>query len=84
MKTSQKLPGYPVRDMNIDELIIHYEPVITRAQLKAAVRRLEAYGVELLERDGPQAVRALIERTHLIAGNRRVKVLEVQLNRRRS
>ena len=84
MKTSQKLPGYPVRDMNIDELIIHYEPVITRAQLKAAVRRLEDYGVELLEREGPQAVRALIEKTHLIAGNRRTKALDVELDRRQS
>lgn len=84
MKTNQRLPGYEVRDMNTDELIIHYEPFITRAQLKAAVRRLEDYGVELLERDGSQAVRALIEKTHLIAGDRRVKALEVELDRRRS
>ena len=72
------------RDMNVDELIVHYEPVFTRAQGRVACRRLEEKLEEIITRDDCQAGRALIEKIYLIAGDRRIKAIEVQVNRRAS
>lgn len=93
-KTNQKFPGYPVRVMNAEELEIHEagvdvaianaEPLIVRSQFKRAVERLEERLEKLLAEDGAQAGRALLEKMALIAGDRRMKTLEVECDRRQS
>ncbi len=70
------------RDMTPDELIVHYEPVLTRAQFRAACRRLENELDKTIARDGCQSARYLIEKIHLIAGNRRVQAVAVKVERR--
>lgn len=68
----------------IDAAIVSAEPAIIRAQFKRAVRRLEdLLEVRILD-DGPQGGRALLEKMALIAGDRRMKAIEVQVERRRS
>ena len=32
--------GYEVRDMNLEELLVHHEPAIVRGQLNGALRRV--------------------------------------------
>jgi hypothetical protein len=68
----------------LETLLADLEPAIVRGQFRAACRRLEEVLELDLERDGPQAGRALIERIHLIAGNRRTKAMNVQVERRGS
>lgn len=70
------------RVMNVDELIVHYEPAVTRAQFQAAARHLEDRLDELIRRDGCQAARSLIEKMHLIAGDRRKKSIAINVERR--
>lgn len=72
------------RDMNVDELIIHHEAAFTRGQFRAACRRLEEKLDELIEVDGCQAGRALIEKIFLISGDRGVKAIEIGRDRRGS
>jgi predicted HAD superfamily phosphohydrolase len=73
--------GYSPRDMNVEELLVHHEPVIVAGQFNQALRRLQEVFDELVEHD-LQGARRLIELVHLVAGNRRVKVIEVSHNRR--
>lgn len=65
----------------VDAAIAAAEPHIVRGQMKSAIRRLwEAFdGLE-----DPQAQRALCEKVHLVAGNRRQKALNVEVDRRRN
>lgn len=76
--------------MNTDDtgtfnaLIADFEPAITRGQMRAATRRLEAHFELLLERDGAQSARALIEKVALITGDRRTKTMNVEVERRRA
>ncbi len=94
MKTKSKFPGYLVRVMNAEELEIHeamidekiaaLEPLLVRSQFKRAVERLEEHLEKLLEDDGPQAGRGLLEKMALIVGDRRRKTLEVEVDRRLS
>ena len=74
--------GYEPRDMNVDELLVHLEPAIVAGQLNAALRRVVEVFDEVVERDGIQAGRRLVELVHLVAGNRRIKTLQVQVDRR--
>ena len=76
-----KVPTPIPRDMNVEELLVHFEPAMTRAQFGVAVRRLEEVLEEKISRDCQEA-RALIEKIHLIAGNRRTQVVEVAFERR--
>lgn len=73
--------GYTPRDMNVEELLVHYEPAIVAGQFNQAVRRLQEVFDKKVEHD-LQAGRRLIELVHLLAGNRRVKVVEVEIDRR--
>ena len=73
--------GYLPRDMNVDELIVHYEPVIVEAQFNHAIRRLREVFEETVKND-VQGGRRLTELVHLLAGNRRKVCLEVQVERR--
>jgi hypothetical protein len=68
----------------VEALLVRLEPSITRGQFRAATRRLEDHFELLLERDGAQSARALLEKMALIAGDRRVKTLEVEIERRRA
>ena len=65
----------------LEVLLADLEPDIVRSQFKRAVehKKLE----EDLERDGAQAGRALLEKMALIAGDRRTKTVNVQVDRRR-
>ena len=73
--------GYTPRDMNVEELLVHYEPAIVAGQFNQAVRRLQEVFDKKVEHD-LEAGRRLIELVHLLAGNRRVKVVEVEIDRR--
>lgn len=64
-------------------LIERLEPAIVRGQFRTATRRLEALLELLIARDGTQAARALLEKMALIAGDRRIKTIEVRTERRR-
>jgi predicted HAD superfamily phosphohydrolase len=75
--------GYEPRSMNVDELLVHFEPTIVAGQFNQALRRLQEVFDDLVEHD-LQGARRLIELVHLVAGNRRVKVLEVREDRRAS
>jgi len=66
----------------VDKLIEDLEPRIVRGQLNSALRRVVVEFEQTVERDGVQAGRRLIELIHLVAGDRRIKCLEVSANRR--
>ena len=69
-------------NQKIDALIAQAEPAIIRAQFQRAVERLEDVLELALDRDGPQAARALLEKMALVAGDRRKKVVNVDFDRR--
>lgn len=60
------------------------EPRIVRGQFNIAVRRLREVLEERMEHDGAQGGRALLEKMHLIAGDRRMKTINVDVDRRQS
>ena len=60
------------------------EPAIVRAQFKRAVERLEDLLEKRIQDEGAQGGRALLEKMHLIAGDRRTKAMNVQVERRGS
>ncbi len=68
----------------LEVLLADLEPDIVRSQFKRAVERLHTKLEEDLARDGAQAGRALLEKMALIAGDRRMKAQNVQVERRRS
>ena len=70
-------------EAEIDQKLEELDPILAQAQFKAAVRRLQEHGQEILERDGADALRALCEKIHLIAGDRRTKFVSVEVDRRR-
>lgn len=99
MKTNQNQAGYEVRDMNDEELELvdrgistgqfeilldGLEPAIVRSQFKRAVERLEELLEKRIQDEGAQGGRALLEKMALIAGDRRSKAMNVQVERRRS
>ncbi len=67
-----------------EALLVELEPDIVRSQFKRAVERLLTKLEEDMARDGSQAGRALLEKMALIAGDRRTKTLNVQVERRHS
>lgn len=67
-----------------EALLVELEPDIVRSQFKRAVERLHTKLEEDMARDGSQAGRALLEKMALIAGDRRTKTLNVQVERRRT
>ena len=67
-----------------EALLVELEPDIVRSQFKRAAERLHKKLEEELARDGAQAGRALLEKMALIAGDRRTKTLNVQVERRRT
>lgn len=68
----------------IDAAIVSAEPAVIRSQFRRAVERLEELLDKRLEDEGPQGGRALLEKMALIAGDRRRKALNVQVERRHS
>ncbi len=68
----------------VDAAIATAEPLIIRSQFKRAVERLQEVLELELERNGPQGGRALLEKMNLVAGDRRVKAMNVQIERRSS
>ncbi len=68
----------------IDAAIVSAEPAVIRSQFKRAVERLEDLLELRLADEGPQGGRALLEKMALIAGDRRRKALNVQVERRHS
>ena len=68
----------------VEALIEDLEPAIVRGQFKSATRRLSDHLELLLERDGAQAARALLEKMALIVGDRRTKTMNVEVERRRA
>lgn len=68
--------------MSVDKALEDLEPLVVRGQLNAALRRVVEVFEETVERDGIQSGRRLIELVNLVAGERRVKCLEVPVERR--
>ena len=68
----------------LEVLLEDLEPKVIRSQFKRAVARLEAYLEQRIRDEGPQGGRALLEKMALIAGDRRTKTLNVEVERRRS
>ncbi len=73
--------GYEPRDMNVDELIVHYEPAVVAGQFNQAIRRLREVFEDTVRHD-LQGGRRITEFVHLLAGERRKKVVEVEIERR--
>lgn len=70
-------------DKQTDKAIAEFEAIQVKHQFRKAIERLSAHFAELeQDEDGLNSARALIERIHLIAGNRRHKHLAVNLDRR--
>lgn len=67
----------------LEVLLADLEPKVVRSQFKRAVVRLEEYLEKRLADEGPQGGRALLEKMALIAGDRRTKTLNVEVERRR-
>ena len=67
----------------LDAKLAEMDPLLAAAQFKHALRRLEQVGMERLEAEGPDGLRALIEKVHLVAGDRRTKFVAVELDRRK-
>ena len=65
-------------------LLEDLEPKVVRSQFKRAVERLESLLESRLADEGPQGGRALLEKMALIAGDRRTKAINVEVERRRS
>lgn len=72
-----------IREDEIDEAIARAEPALIRAQAKRAIARLTFQLEEKLEAGDFHQARALIEKIHLVGGDRRTKFVEVQVDRRR-
>ncbi|MCK5318174.1 MAG: hypothetical protein KAJ55_09675 [Anaerolineales bacterium] len=67
---------------DVDTMLEDLEPFIVRAQLNQAIRRLILVFEAGVRVDGVQSGRRLIELVNLVAGERRVKCLEVPVERR--
>lgn len=68
----------------IDKAMRHLERMILQYQMREAVRRLQAQFDKLTEADLLNDSRALVERIHLIAGDRRVVPFPVAVDRRKN
>lgn len=71
-------------DTAINKAITEADELQARYQARAAIRRLEERFAETYAANDLDASRALIEKVHLICGNRRFKHISVQVNRRQS
>lgn len=78
MTTNQKIED----TAELEALIVTLEPAIIRGQFKAAACRLEELIEKKLADEGGQGARALLEKMHLIAGDRRTKAINVTVERR--
>ena len=72
-----------IREDDIDRAIAQAEPAIIRGQARRAAARLMAQLETRLEAGEFDAARALIEKMHLIGGDRRTKFMSVPEDRRR-
>ncbi len=61
--------GYEPRDMNVDELIVHYEPAVVAGQFNQAIRRLREVFEDTVRHD-LQGGRRITEFVHLHIPNR--------------
>ena len=68
----------------VDVAIEALEPLVCRSQLNRAVEYLRAHFDRQMAVGGSQAGRAVLEKVYLVCGERRVKALNVEVNRRRS
>jgi len=67
---------------DVDRVLEDLAPTIARGQMNQAIKRLWEIFDELVDADEISGTRRLIELTHLVAGNRRIKTLEVPAERR--
>lgn len=68
----------------LEALLDDLEPKVIRSQFKRAVERLEELLEKRIQDEGAQGGRALLEKMALIAGDRRSKAMNVQVERRRT
>jgi len=60
-------------DSAITDAIAAAEPELVRAQYRRAIRFLDAHFEAAMDNTGPQAAREVLEKIHLISGERRRK-----------
>ena len=78
------MSGRTIEDTAALEVLLgELEPKVIRSQFKRAVERLELLLESRLADEGPQGARALLEKMALIAGDRRTKTINVEVDRRR-
>ncbi len=65
--------GRRASDSVIAAAILTHEPALARAHFRKAIRRLEVYFETALDATGAQAGRDVIEKIHVITGERRRK-----------
>ena len=58
-------------DSTITAAIAAAEPALVRAQYRRAIRFLDAHFEAAMDSTGPQAAREVLEKIHLISGERR-------------
>ncbi len=68
----------------LNKAITNFEKVQTRYHSREAIERLQAKLEKIFDSDDLDAARALIEKIHLICGNRRIKHVSVRSERRKS
>ncbi len=65
--------GRRATDSEIASAILLHEPELAKAQFRKAIRKLEEHFETALDLTGPQSARDIIERVHIITGDRRRK-----------
>lgn len=84
LATDEAREDLEAKEERVDAAIATAEPLIIRSQFKRAVERLEELLEARMAEEGPQGGRALLEKMALIAGDRRTKAIQVEVDRRRS
>lgn len=68
----------------INKAITNFEKVQTQYHSREAIERLQAKFAAIFDSDDLDAARALVEKVHLVCGDRRIKHVSVRPDRRQS
>ena len=67
----------------LNKAITNFEKVQTRRHSREAIKRLQDKFAAIFDSEDLEAARALVEKVHLICGNRRIKHVSVRSERRK-
>lgn len=68
----------------LNKAITNFEKVQTKYHAREAIERLQAKLEKIFDSEDMEAARALVEKVHLICGDRRIKHVSVPSERRQS